>query len=414
MAKALILSGGGAKGAFSVGALTVLQQRPQGWDFNFVSGTSTGSLIAVMVAAGRLDILRRIYTTVNNNDIVRKSNIISNIRNDKPFILSDAPLRNIVSTELNENVFQQIMSSSMTLLLTAVSLQTGKITVFTTKPVAPPPLSKYRFKLIGSRNELLNALSASSNQFAFLPPVPMVVNGNITEQFIDGGCRDTVPTNVIFELVPDPEEVIVLSNNPMELVPITTQMNGVLDILFRGISIFIQDVRENDLQALNQWQVQTGKQATWIKPDQDLDPDYSTGLRFEPQRMSIMMLLGEQKARAVLNMPAGGAPMKVAAKKSIAKKSVAKKSVAKKSAAKKSAAKKSVAKKSATKKSANKKVARKRNALKGKSKKRNSRVVKSARIITPLHRCSAITEAGKQCRNKVKGRNKFCHVHDRA
>ncbi|MCK5797226.1 MAG: patatin-like phospholipase family protein, partial [Deltaproteobacteria bacterium] len=41
---ALVVSGGGSKGAFAVGAIEVLRER--GTDFDLICGTSTGSLIA--------------------------------------------------------------------------------------------------------------------------------------------------------------------------------------------------------------------------------------------------------------------------------------------------------------------------------------------------------------------------------
>ena len=51
---ALVLSGGGAKGAFQVGALQHLIE-DRGLDFTIVAGVSTGALQAAMVAQGDID-----------------------------------------------------------------------------------------------------------------------------------------------------------------------------------------------------------------------------------------------------------------------------------------------------------------------------------------------------------------------
>ena len=303
MGKALILSGGGAKGAFSVGALKVLQESRGHLDFDIISGTSTGSLIAALLAAGRLDLLEEIYLNVDNTNIVNPQNIITNIRNNIPYLINDTPLRTIIHNRITEQVASSILSSEIILLLTAVSLQTGKITVFSNHEIVPTAQSRYNYRQLTNRQELLNSLSASSNQFAFLPPIPMNIGGTMAEQLVDGGVRDTIPTKAVFEIEPDPEEIVVLSNNPSELVIHSANYTSPIDILMRGISIFIQDVRDNDLLVLEEWKEQTGKDFIWIKPDEDLDVEFPTGLRFERQRMATMMVKGEIKAREVLGLP---------------------------------------------------------------------------------------------------------------
>lgn len=367
MAKALILSGGGAKGAFSIGALKVLQERRGGLDFDIISGTSTGSLIAALLAADRLDLLRKIYLNVDNTSIVNPQNIVANIRNDIPYLMSDAPLRTIIDREIDQNVATTILNSSVTLLLTAVSLQTGKITVFSNVEIIPTPESRYNFVRLKNRKDLLNALSASSNQFAFLPPIPMNVGGTKAEQLIDGGVRDTIPTRAVFELEPDPEEIVVISNNPITLFQVTKDYKSPIDILMRGISIFIQDVRENDLKVLDDWKESSGKAYVLIMPDGDLDVEYPTGLRFERQRMADMMITGERKANEILG-PAPAPPMDG---RSVGWRGISRS---------------------------------------GKKEKQKPRKKSQSHP----SRCKGITMEGKRCKNKSIGRSVYCHVHGRA
>jgi predicted acylesterase/phospholipase RssA len=364
MAKALILSGGGAKGAFSIGALKVLQERRGGLDFDIISGTSTGSLIAALLAADRLDLLRKIYLNVDNTSIVNPQNIVANIRNDIPYLISDAPLRTIIDREIDQNVATAILNSNVTLLLTAVSLQTGKITVFSNYEIIPSTQSRYNFRHLKNRKDLLNALSASSNQFAFLPPIPINVGGTKAEQLIDGGVRDTIPSRAVFELEPDPEEIVVISNNPIALFPVTKDYKSPIDILMRGISIFIQDVRENDLKVLDDWKENSGKDYLLIMPDGDLDIEFPTGLRFERQRMSDMMITGERKANEILG-PAPPAPM---------------------------------AGRSSTPRGFGMAAKKTRQKPHPKTKSISSR-------------CKGITMEGKRCKNKAKARSVYCHMH---
>lgn len=66
--RALVVSGGGSKGAFAVGAIEVLLS--SGLRFDLVTGTSTGALIAPLIATDDIALLRHIYSTVHTQDIL--------------------------------------------------------------------------------------------------------------------------------------------------------------------------------------------------------------------------------------------------------------------------------------------------------------------------------------------------------
>jgi predicted acylesterase/phospholipase RssA len=65
---ALVISGGGSKGAFAGGVAEYLMEHC-GSDYNIFVGTSTGSLLAPMLAAGKMEEIKKIYTSVRNKDI---------------------------------------------------------------------------------------------------------------------------------------------------------------------------------------------------------------------------------------------------------------------------------------------------------------------------------------------------------
>ena len=62
----LCLPGGGAKGAFSAGVLYGLYQR--GIRFNVISGTSIGAINAYFVYKNNYDELKKIWTTIDNDE----------------------------------------------------------------------------------------------------------------------------------------------------------------------------------------------------------------------------------------------------------------------------------------------------------------------------------------------------------
>jgi len=66
--RALVISGGGAKGAFAGGVAEYLIKE-RGIQYDLFAGSSTGALLAPLLAAGEIDFAREIYTNVTQKDI---------------------------------------------------------------------------------------------------------------------------------------------------------------------------------------------------------------------------------------------------------------------------------------------------------------------------------------------------------
>ncbi len=62
--RALVISGGGSKGAFAGGVAQFLIQEKK-IKYDLFLGTSTGSLMIIHLALGKLDALKEIYTSIN-------------------------------------------------------------------------------------------------------------------------------------------------------------------------------------------------------------------------------------------------------------------------------------------------------------------------------------------------------------
>jgi len=67
---ALVFSGGGSRGAYGAGILDSLESCKL--QFDVTVGSSTGALLALLAAAGRPDLARKEYTTVNTRDILTR------------------------------------------------------------------------------------------------------------------------------------------------------------------------------------------------------------------------------------------------------------------------------------------------------------------------------------------------------
>ena len=68
MKKALVISGGGSKGAFAGGVAQYLMKK-ENRNYDLFLGTSTGSLMVSHLALGKLDELKELYTNVNQSTI---------------------------------------------------------------------------------------------------------------------------------------------------------------------------------------------------------------------------------------------------------------------------------------------------------------------------------------------------------
>ncbi len=67
---ALVLSGGGAKGAFQFGALKYIEEVVKrafpAFDYSIIAGVSVGALNGGMMAMGKYEGLQQIWNTVSN------------------------------------------------------------------------------------------------------------------------------------------------------------------------------------------------------------------------------------------------------------------------------------------------------------------------------------------------------------
>jgi predicted patatin/cPLA2 family phospholipase len=95
--KALVISGGGSKGAYAGGVAQYLMQE-EGKDYNMFLGTSTGGLLVPHLAAGKIDKIRKVYTDVNQR----------NIFSVNPFIIRKKGNREYVSIDFLNSLWQFI------------------------------------------------------------------------------------------------------------------------------------------------------------------------------------------------------------------------------------------------------------------------------------------------------------------
>ncbi|MEP3836380.1 MAG: patatin-like phospholipase family protein [Algibacter sp.] len=95
--KALVISGGGSKGAYAGGVAEYLIKE-EGRNYDMFLGTSTGSLLIPHLAAGKIDKIHKVFTNVNQKNIFSVS----------PFIIRRKEGREYVSIDFLNSLWQFI------------------------------------------------------------------------------------------------------------------------------------------------------------------------------------------------------------------------------------------------------------------------------------------------------------------
>lgn len=196
----IVLSGGGAKGAFEIGALSVLLpfMKRYGQELVAVSGTSIGAFNGAFVAANQFDDLSDIWHEwdAKNCDLTKAPFI-----NPYLSLVTHGYMYGTPSKFLREKLDADALLNSATKYMN-VSIRAAD-----------------GFTRVGgniqnkSKDILYQEILAS---MAIIPVCPAVtVDGHA---YVDGGFRDTVPVKALLDNVQKPDRIYVIAVNPKERV----------------------------------------------------------------------------------------------------------------------------------------------------------------------------------------------------
>ena len=135
MKRALILSGGGARGSFQAGVWKYLVQI--GWKPDIICGTSVGAINACAIGSGMdIDTMIHLWTTYNRRRMYRLNLLqfaayMLSQRAIKP-ILDTTPLKKMIQDNLD---FKALKKSSTRIIISAVNMLTGHPEFFNQKEI---------------------------------------------------------------------------------------------------------------------------------------------------------------------------------------------------------------------------------------------------------------------------------------
>ncbi len=252
MKKALIISGGGSKGAFAVGVVKDLETTYR-LTFDTVVGTSTGALIAPLAALNQLDVLETLYTSVTTDDLLEAQNLGASIWNGNSLYTANG-LGSKVRQIYTDAFYNQLLASGAKVYLTTTCLQSQELVVYTTDP-DPAAGTYYRTDKIKSAEQFRRAVMASASQPVFMPPVrinkDLPGTNNPAFQYVDGGTREYAGIGIALEA--GAQELFTILLSARNNAPDQSSYNDLLAILLQTVAVFITDVADNDLFASRQY-----------------------------------------------------------------------------------------------------------------------------------------------------------------
>ena len=144
MKKALVISGGGSKGAFAGGVAQYLMKEEKK-EYDLFLGTSTGSLMVSHLALGKLDALKKLYTNVDQKSIFSNSpftirkiagekvisinhlNTLWNFIKGRKTFGESKNLRKFIKENITREMFNSIRENHKEVVVTVSNLTANKI-----------------------------------------------------------------------------------------------------------------------------------------------------------------------------------------------------------------------------------------------------------------------------------------------
>jgi NTE family protein len=223
---ALVLSGGGAKGAFQYGAEKYARE-VKGYHWDIIAGVSVGALNATMLAMEKYEALERIWSTISDDKVYSgRINFWSVLKLffGSTSLYTNKPLRALIKKEVDPANIKK------DLRIGVVSLETGAFISFRTKD--------QQFE----KNFFQKILLASTAVPIIWPPVDASWN---YRNLVDGGLRNINPLGDVLD--EDPDEIVIINCNPRK-TKVQKKIRTISDITKYSLNILLNEIFVSDME----------------------------------------------------------------------------------------------------------------------------------------------------------------------
>ena len=287
--RALVISGGGSKGAFAVGVITWMlenlnDQSGTGISFQLLAGTSTGSLIAPAIALqslgepGIIGELVDLYTNTTTEQVLTIRGPITILSKDS--LYGTAPLESLIREFYTEQRYNMLQASNdVQVIVTTVNMTTGYTEYFYVGKTITSSSPDKIITRVGSYEQFVKAVLASASEPVMMPLVEIPGRNG---KFTDGGVNEIIPLSVALDFGADELYGISLSTERRlkwaEANPTTP------DVLMRLLDVLLDEVVENDIDAIKR--AKPGILKALIRPNEDIELKVGLkALSFDPAKM---------------------------------------------------------------------------------------------------------------------------------
>jgi NTE family protein len=224
---AVVLSGGGAKGAFQVGVLDELVTN-RGVNFDVWAGVSTGAIQALGGAMGDIPGLVAHWTSIKSDkDIYTENATILGGLLGADSLHDTKPLRKRLKDYADET---KLRATGKKLLLGVVSLQSGE------------------FRVVDETAQgIADWVYASCAMPVYFKPLKTRATNGEEEQWVDGGVRDVTPLKAAMEQRPR-AILVIRASAPPKSEKKTKLYKSLIKVGLRATGIQQAEVSKNDIE----------------------------------------------------------------------------------------------------------------------------------------------------------------------
>ena len=226
----LVLSGGGIKGVAHIGALKYLEEN--NYKLNAVSGCSSGSIMAVLIAVGYsssqiYNLVKYYINIVSNNKLRLGIQSIFGL-NRKMGLNNGNIIENIMNNVLKEKNITNLAEIKIPIYIPTVDINTGKLIYFTNQ-------KNYKRKYDNNIEYIYDGKIAEIVRASCSYPGIFAPKKYDKYLLIDGGIRENTPVTPLINISKDNTLAIIFSNSKK------VQINNIFEVITQSFDILSHD-----------------------------------------------------------------------------------------------------------------------------------------------------------------------------